>query len=75
MKDVKPFLNHIVDECAFIEGAIKDKTFEDFMRDEILKRREHYEDMYERTDWNKPYLFDKSGLTFRQCGFQVSKGW
>lgn len=38
MKDVKPFLRHIIDECLFIENYIESKTFEDIMKDEILKR-------------------------------------
>ena len=38
MKDFKPFLRHIVDECRFIEEAIKDKEYEDFISDETLKR-------------------------------------
>lgn len=38
MKDFKPFLKHILDECSFIENATKDKSFDDFVKDEILKR-------------------------------------
>jgi uncharacterized protein with HEPN domain len=38
MKDIRPFLRHIVDECEFIEKSLKDKTINDFLNDEILKR-------------------------------------
>jgi len=38
MKDVRPFLKHIIDECLFIENTLKNKSFDEFMEDEILKR-------------------------------------
>jgi len=38
MKDVKVFLKHIIDECIFIENTLKDKSINEFMGDEILKR-------------------------------------
>ncbi len=38
MKDFRPFLKHVLDEIEFIERALKGKSFEDFMKDEILKR-------------------------------------
>ncbi len=38
MKDYKPFLKHMLDECEYIENALKAKSFEDFVKDETLKR-------------------------------------
>ncbi len=38
MRDVKPFLKHILDECCYLEEASKNLEFEDFMADENLKR-------------------------------------
>jgi len=38
MRDVKPFLKHILEECAIILEATEGKEFEGFVSDEILKR-------------------------------------
>ncbi len=38
MKDYRPFLKHIEDECEYIEDALRAKSFEDFVKDETLKR-------------------------------------
>jgi len=38
VKDHKSFLRHMLDECEYIESALKAKSFEDFVKDETLKR-------------------------------------
>ena len=38
MKDIKPFLRHIFEECEFIQNTLQGRTFEDFVKDETLKR-------------------------------------
>lgn len=38
MKDPKPFLRHIIDECEYLENASKNLEFEQFIKDENLKR-------------------------------------
>ena len=38
MRDVKPFLKHILEECAIILEATEGKEFEGFVSDEIPKR-------------------------------------
>jgi uncharacterized protein with HEPN domain len=38
VKDHRPFLKHIVDECEYIESVLKAKSFEDFIKDETLKK-------------------------------------
>ncbi len=37
-KDVRPFLKHIIDECEYLENASRGLRFEDFIKDETLKR-------------------------------------
>ena len=37
-KDARPFLKHIVEECEYLENASRGLSFEEFMRDETLKR-------------------------------------
>ncbi len=37
-KDARPFLKHIIDECEYLENASRSLSFEEFMRDETLKR-------------------------------------
>ena len=38
MKKIKPFLRHILDECEYLENASKNLEFEQFIKDENLKR-------------------------------------
>ena len=38
MKDVGVFLKHILDECEYLESASKDLEFDQFIKDENLKR-------------------------------------
>ena len=38
MKDIKPFLRHIIDECEYLENASRNLEFEQFIKDETLKR-------------------------------------
>ena len=38
MKDFKPFLMHILDKCEYLEKNSKNLKFEDFIKDENLKR-------------------------------------
>lgn len=38
MKDIKPFLRHIFEECEFIQNTLQGSTFEDFVKNETLKR-------------------------------------
>jgi len=38
MKSFKPFLKHMIDECEFIQKSIENKSFEEFLENEILKR-------------------------------------
>jgi len=40
MRDVKPFLKHILEECAIILEATEGKEFEGFVSDEILKKEQ-----------------------------------
>ncbi len=37
-RDARPFLKHITDECEYLENASRGLSFEEFMRDESLKR-------------------------------------
>jgi len=38
MKDYIAYFRHIIDECLFIEEVIRGRDFNDFIKDEILKR-------------------------------------
>ena len=38
MKDIKPFLRHIIDECEYLENASRNLEFDQFIKDENLKR-------------------------------------
>ena len=38
MKDIKPYLKHIIDECRYLENASRDLDYERFIKDENLKR-------------------------------------
>lgn len=38
MKEIKPFLKHIIDECKYLENASRDLEFEQFVKDENFKR-------------------------------------
>jgi len=38
MKDVKPYLIHILDECRFLQEKSKNLNFEKFNSDEVLKK-------------------------------------
>ena len=38
MKAFKPYLMHILEECEYLESSSKDLKFEDFLKDENLKR-------------------------------------
>ena len=38
MKEFKPFLMHILNECKYLEKSSKNLKFEDFIKDENLKR-------------------------------------
>ncbi len=38
MKDIKPFLKHIIDECEYLENTSKNMDFEEFISNEHLKR-------------------------------------
>ena len=38
MKNAKPFLRHIIDECEYLENASRNLEFEQFIKDENLKR-------------------------------------
>jgi len=38
MKAFKPYLMHILEECEYLESGSKDLKFEDFLKDENLKR-------------------------------------
>jgi len=38
MKKYKPYLFHILEECEYLEKASKGLTYEQFMKDETLKR-------------------------------------
>jgi len=38
MKEFKPYLMHILEECEYLEGSSKNLKFEDFLKDENLKR-------------------------------------
>jgi len=38
MKTFKPYLMHILEECEYLESSSKNLKFEDFLKDENLKR-------------------------------------
>ena len=38
MQESKPFLMHILDECEYLEKNSKNLTFDNFIKDENLKR-------------------------------------
>ena len=38
MKAFKPYLMHILEECEYLESSSKNLKFEDFLKDENLKR-------------------------------------
>jgi uncharacterized protein with HEPN domain len=38
MKSDREFLKHVLDEILFVTGETKSMTFDDFMKNEILKR-------------------------------------
>ncbi len=69
MKDNRIFLMHILDEVNFLLKETKDRTFESFMNDEVLKRASArsfeiigeavknlsggYKEKYNQIDWRK----------------------
>ncbi len=38
MKDIKPYLMHILDECRFLKEKSESLSFEKFNSDEVLKK-------------------------------------